>query len=887
MKKITTIFLTLFLAILYLVPGSVFAENDQHTIAVFPFSLRADTSAPNTQKDIQNKIARMLKQKLEETTQIQAVSISSDASVPGAEKATSQLRKKAVAAGANYMVSGNIFMVGKHISIDAILQNLVKKSKPVSIFAQADSSKSMDSAITSLGRSIISEILKKQIISLITIEGNQRVESDAIESIITSKVGDIANADKLSQDLQLIYKMGFFDDVVVRQRTLDKGLEILFHVKEKPSVREITFQKNRVYDSKELRDIISTSTGSILNIYKLNSDIEKIRHMYMDKNYHNCQITHEIKTLKNNQADIIFTISEGKKLHIETITFDGNQYFSKKKILKAMKTKEKGFWSFLTSSGELDEVELSNDTIRIQSLYKNNGFIDVRVSDPKIDYEKEAIKVSFKIEEGDQYKTGEVDVAGDILTTRKELLDAIKVKSGQLYNREKIRTDILALTDIYSDKGYANVEVSPRIRKDQSEKLVDITFDITQGDLVYFNRITIAGNHKTRDKVIRRELAIKEQEKYSKSGIQRSFRNLTYKDYFKTVDITPVKTADPNYRDVRVTVEEKPTGNFAFGGGYSSEDGGYLQLQVEEKNLFGRGQIGKAMLKVSNENTLYSIGFTEPWLFDKPISAGIDIYRLEKEYDYYERDSMGMSLQAGFRQFFDYTTMGIKYNIEKFDIHNVNSKHTRVTEGDFLSSSITPYIKYDSRNHFFLPTKGFFHKLSLEYAGEFIGGEIDYTKYLVESGCWLPLFWKFTLALHGEFGYLDDRTNGKIDIDWERFYLGGINTVRGFDNTDINGTRETETIKRGGEKYVLFNAELIVPIQKEMGVAGVLFYDRGDVYRDSESIDLMDQYSSAGVEIRWNSPMGPIRIAYGIVIDGKGKYESGDGQFDFSVGAFF
>ncbi len=281
MKKITTIFLTLFLAILYLVPGSVFAENDQHTIAVFPFSLRADTSAPNTQKDIQNKIARMLKQKLEETTQIQAVSISSDASVPGAEKATSQLRKKAVAAGANYMVSGNIFMVGKHISIDAILQNLVKKSKPVSIFAQADSSKSMDSAITSLGRSIISEILKKQIISLITIEGNQRVESDAIESIITSKVGDIANADKLSQDLQLIYKMGFFDDVVVRQRTLDKGLEILFHVKEKPSVREITFQKNRVYDSKELRDIISTSTGSILNIYKLNSDIEKIRHMYM------------------------------------------------------------------------------------------------------------------------------------------------------------------------------------------------------------------------------------------------------------------------------------------------------------------------------------------------------------------------------------------------------------------------------------------------------------------------------------------------------------------------------------------------------------------------------------------------------------------------------
>ncbi len=887
MKKFSMNFIVIMcLGLLLLLPVTGFAQEEEHTIAIFPFALQADHSHDN----IRNTLPRLLKKKLEETQQIHAILVEPQQIFPGSpdKGQLAGFRQKALSLGADYMVWGNVFVIGDKMSIDVHLTNLYKDKPPVTVFAQgASSGAGMGIAAASLKRSIASEILKKQMISLITIEGNQRVEADAIARVIVSEKGDIADPEKLSEDLKLIYQMGFFNDVVVRQRTLDKGVEIVFQVSEKPSVRKIEFTNNRVYDTKELRDIISTTTGSILNIYKIHSDTEKIKHLYTDKNYHNCQVAYEIKELDNNQADIIFRITEGKKLQIKTISFDGNHHFSKDDILDEMKTSEKGFWSFLTSSGDLNEMELSNDTIRIESLYKNNGFIDVKVSDPKIDYEKDHIKVSFKIEEGKQFKIGTVDIGGDVITSRENLLEAIAIDSGKLYSREKVRKAMIALTDIYSDKGYANVNVAPRIHKEESAGVVDISFLIEQGELVYFNRIQISGNHKTRDKVIRRELAIKEQGVYSKTGIQRSFRNLTYKDYFKNVEITPVKTRKPNFRDVMVKVEEKPTGNFAFGGGYSSDDGGYLQLQVEERNLFGRGQRGKLMLKVSNENTLYTIGFTEPWLFDRPISAGIDLYRLEKEYDHYDRDSMGMTLRAGFRQFFDYTTMGIDYNIEKFDIYNVESKYTNVTKGDFLSSSITPYVKYDSRNHFFLPTKGAFHKLSMEYAGELLGGEVDYTKYLVESGCWLPLFWKFTLALHGEFGYLDDRTDGKIDIDWERFYLGGINSIRGFDNTDINGNRGNETIERGGEKYTLFNVELIVPIQQEMGVAGVLFYDRGDVYRTSEDIDFMNQYSSAGVELRWNSPMGPIRIAYGMVIDGQGKYESGDGQFDFSVGAFF
>ncbi|MCW8801480.1 MAG: BamA/TamA family outer membrane protein, partial [Desulfobacter sp.] len=233
------------------------------------------------------------------------------------------------------------------------------------------------------------------------------------------------------------------------------------------------------------------------------------------------------------------------------------------------------------------------------------------------------------------------------------------------------------------------------------------------------------------------------------------------------------------------------------------------------------------------------------------------------------------------------TTIGLVYNIEKFDIDDVEEDSTSVSEGSYLTSSIMPYISYDSRNHSFLPTKGMYHKLSIEYAGEFLGGEIDFTKYLVESAVFFPMFWKFSGGIYAKGGYLDDRTDGDPDIDWERFYLGGINSIRGFDDTDINGTRDGSDIEVGGETYFQFNIEMMFPIVEEQAVYGVFFYDRGDVYNDGETIDFGDQYSSSGFELRWNSPMGPIRLAYGIVIDGKDVKSTGDGQFDFSIGAFF
>jgi outer membrane protein insertion porin family len=850
------------------------------SVAVFPFSVQASQAHKSLGTDLPRLLGSSLEQ---EGTRVVYVTDFVDTEAWD----DARFRQEGIRLGVDHIITGNIFISGNSISIDTNMHPIHEPGPPLPFFSQSDALEELHAAAGNLSRAIIGELYEKRIINTISVTGNRRVDTDAILRVISSSPGDLMNQEKLSKDLEQVYKMGFFDDVVIKKNDLDQGVEIVFNVTEKPSVRNIKFSQNRVYKDDELAAVVDTSTGSILNVYKINSDVEKIKRLYTEKNYHNCAVHYEITSLDNNQADIVFVVEEGEKIRIESIVFEGNTHFNDKKLKKTIQTKEKGFWSFITSSGDLDESELSNDALRIESLYKNNGFINVKVSDPRVDMGEESITIGFRIDEGEQYTTGKVDITGDILTSKDDLFDKLLVKESDLYNRELIRKDMLGLSDYYSNRGYANVKVSPLVETDDASHQVNITYNIDQGELVYFNRILITGNKKTRDKVIRRELAVEEQGKFSMSGIQRSYRNLAYRDYFQTVEINPVPTAVPNQRDLEVKVEEKPTGNFSFGGGFSTDDGPFGQVSLEERNLFGRGQNLKILGRISGETGLYDLGFTEPWIFDKPISAGFNIYKLEKEFEYYERNAIGLTLRSSYRQLWDYTTIGVEYNVEDFEVENVETQYTSVTEGDFFTSSIKPYISYDSRNHYFLPTNGVFSKLSAQYAGEFLGGDIDYTRYVAEAGFWMPLFWKFTGGFHVEGGYLDDRTNGEIDIDWERFYLGGINSIRGFDKYDINASDPGASILRGGEKYLQFNAELIFPIQEEQGVAGVLFYDRGDVYRTSESIDLAKQYSSAGFELRWNSPMGPIRLAYGIVVEGQDKYKSGDGQFDFSIGAFF
>jgi len=856
----------------------VFAESNIN-IAVFPFSIYASQS----HDQIKEKIPLMISEKLQEegTKTIFIKDMIDEQSWDYA-----QFREQGIKLGVDYLIVGSVFIEGKGISIDTKMISTYEKDTFTTFFSQADNLENLYSAVSQLSKEIIGELFHQKIITDIAIVGNKRVEADAILRVISTQTGDILKPDNISKDLGTIYAMGYFDNIIVKKESHDKGVKVVFEITEKATVRKIKFKKNKIFKDEELSETVDTRTGSILNIHKLNSDINRIRLMYTEKNYHNCLVTYETILLDHSQADIVFNIEEGEKIRVEKITFEGNKHFSDKKIKKAIETSEKGLFSFFTSSGNLNETEVNNDTIRIESLYKNNGFIDAKVSDPIIDIGEKIISILFKIDEGAQYKIKTVDITGDLILPKEKILESIQSKKASLYNRELIRTDILSISDVYSNKGFANVKVMPLIDRNDNEHMMTIVYSIDKGQPVYFNRINISGNLKTRDKIIRREIRINEQGLYSKEDITKSFKNLNRLDYFAGIDIEPQKTQDENKMDLNIKVVEKQTGNLSLGGGYSSEDGVFFMGSVEERNLFGRGHNLKLSAKVSGETILYNLGFQEPYILDSNVSGGFDLYKEDREYDYYDKDALGVVLKLGYR-IFEYASIGVQYNIENFDIANVQTTYTNMTPGSFLTSSIKPYIQYDSRDDFFLPTEGYRHKFSIEYAGEYLGGDIDYTKYLIESGVHFPLFWNFTGGLHAEAGYLEDRTSDALNIDYVTFYLGGMKSIRGFDRFDINGNRPGDTKDRGGEKYVQFNAEITFPFTKKYKVAGVFFYDRGDVYRKGENIDFGDQFSSIGTGVRWSSPVGPLRLEYGWVIDGKDVKNTWDGQFEFSIGASF
>ena len=793
------------------------------------------------------------------------------------------LQKVGLSQGVDYLVWGTVFITGQKISMDMKVKDVIAGTEPVPFFSEVQGVENLFSAVNGLTTQIAGELFNRKLIEKISVKGNVRIEADAILKMIHTQVGKIYSPEQLRSDLKAIYGMGYFDDVRIERQEYDTGLEIIYSVDEKPSVRKVKFQGNRIYEEQELIDVVSTTTGSILNVYKLNADVAAIQTLYTDKNYHNCEIKYSIQHLENNQADILFTIKEGKKLRIENLVLEGNTFFTRKEILKHMKTSEKGFWSWLTSSGDLDRNELAQDVYRIEAFYKNHGFIDARVSDPDVEFHKKSISVKFKIQEGAQFHVGKISFKGDLIAPEADLLSGLTFKSGDLYSRDQLRTNMLSLTDRYADKGFANADVAPSIARNPEEKRVDILFTIKEGDPVYFDRIIITGNSKTRDKVIRRQIAVHEQDLYSLSKIQRSTANLRRIDYFENVEVKPSRGSSEDKMDLNVEITEKSTGAFSFGGGYSSEDNLFGMISVSERNFLGKGQIVSLKAEVSGSSTKYTFSFTEPWLFDIPLSAGIDLYNWDKEYDYYDKDSTGGALRFGYK-IFDYTTLGFKYEYEDFTIDDVEEDYTDVDEGRYVTSSVTTSLRYDSRNSAFNPTRGSEHSISVEYAGDWLGGEIDFTKYIVETGWYHTLFWKFTGFLHGKAGFLDDRSRDDIEIDYERFYLGGINSVRGYDWQDINATPEGETEERGGEKFVQFNAEVTFPIIEEMKLVGVVFYDAGDAYEKSEDIVWDDLYTSFGGGIRWYSPMGPIRIEYGSILNGK---EYSGGRWEFSMGGTF
>jgi len=794
------------------------------------------------------------------------------------------IQKMGIKAGADYVIWGSLTWVGQQYSLDVKVTETLGSNPPTVFFEQGENTESLFGAIKDLSGNISVKLFKRVKVADVVIVGNKRIEADAVKRFIRTVPGDIFSAAKISEDLKSVYAMGYFEDVRVESEDRPKGKALIFHLKEKATVRKISVQGSEVLKEEKIAENLTITPGSILNIFKIQNNIKIIESLYKEENYHNINVSYTFHELENNQVDLTFVVEEGERLRIKKIRFEGNSDYSDKELKGLMKTSEKGFFSWITSSGEYVPEDLNQDTGKLNAFYLNNGYIQARIGEPDIEFKDKWIYIKIKIFEGPRFKVGNVSVSGDVIFPEKDLLEKLKIDKEVYFSRQIIQEDILLLTDLYSDDGYAYPDISPLIDQDMKNLLVSITYNIQKGKQIYLERINISGNTKTRDKVIRRELTVYESELYGGKRIKRSVRNLHRLDFFEDVKVDRSKGSADDQIVLNIHVAEKSTGEFSFGAGYSSVENVFGMVSLLQRNLFGRGQRLQLRAEVGGVTTRYTISFTEPWLFNIPLSASFSMYDWITDYDDYDKDSKGGGVTFGY-PVFDYTRAYISYSYDISDVENIlerASSEIKDLEGTNITSAISATLQYDSRDRVVNPTKGSNNKVTVEYAG--LAGNIGFIKYLAETGWYIPLYKDFVLFLHGKTGYIHENSGKKVP-DYDRFYLGGMNSMRGFDWQDIS-SYDDEGDQIGGDKFLQFNFEVIIPIFKEAGFNGVVFFDTGDVYKSSEDIDLWNMRKSAGYGIRWHSPMGPIRIENGYILDPK-EGEDGGGRWEFSVGTAF
>ena len=866
------------LVFLFPFPGS--AQEPIHVI-VLHFTIHSPGEFSHLETEIPDEIKKQLQQ---EGARVSVLNLGDQFFSKGEISRFDQIRKFGIEKKAEFVIWGSLTRIGHTFSLDAKLIESNSKEPPSIFIIEGEGIENLLGSVKQLSRDLELKLFKQEKIAGVVVSGNKRIEAVAIKRNIKTSPGDLYKTKNLSEDLSRVYSMGYFEDVRIEAETGPGGKTITFWVKEKPTIRKIHFKGNRIFDDDELKEGLSISTGSILNIFKVRRDLERMENLYKEKNYQNIKISYEVLPLKRNQADLVFNISEGGKVRIKRIAFEGNSVFTDKKLKKVMKTSEKGYFSWLTSSGELNQEDITQDIAKIAAFYHNAGYIKARVGEPEIKYEDAWIYLTIKIYEGPRFKVRKVDLTGDLLLPAEQLGSNLKIKEKKFFNRDVIRKDITALTDLYSDKGYAYAEISPIIDRDSKNLTVDITYEIKKGKRVYFENIVIDGNRKTRDKIIRRELDVFEQEYFSGKRLKRSVRNLYRLDFFSDIKVNTTKGNADDKINLKIEVEEKPTGTFSVGGGYSTVNQLFGTASISQRNLFGRGQIINLKAEVGARTTKYNFSFTEPWLFDIPLYAGLDLYNWEKDYDTYEKNSIGGGIRLGYRVF-DFTRVFLSYVYDIGDISNIDddaASSIKEMEGTNVKSSVSASVRYDSRNKIFNPTEGSEHKISVEYAG--FGGDIGFTKYLAETGWYFPLFLKTVGFIHAETGYVTQNGEGKLP-DWERFYLGGINSLRGFDWREVHA-EDANGDDIGGDKYIQFNVEYLIPLLEKQGIFGVIFYDTGNVYDNDESIDFADLRQTSGFGFRWFSPVGPIRLEYGYILDPR-KGESTGGRWEFAVGGAF
>jgi outer membrane protein insertion porin family len=722
------------------------------------------------------------------------------------------------------------------------------------------------------------------IVTAIEVKGLKRIEEGSIRAKVSQKLGKPLSQEKTTEDIKAIYKMGYFDDVRVEIEPFEGGIKVIYIVKEKPTIVKVDFQGNKKYKDDDLKDKIALTPGAIADVTLINDNAVKLKKFYEDEGYYLARVVPVVRKIDDGEVAVTYQIEEGEKVKIKEIKIEGNKAISASKIKGVMKTKERGLFSFILGGGYYKKDEMKADLERIKDLYYNNGYIKVTVGEPKIQLtdDKEGMRIIIHIDEGEQFRVSSVELTGNKAFSEEELRKLIKLSPKTIFNKEILRKDVTAITDQYSNNGYALVVVTPDLIPNEQTKETKVVYRIDEGDKYKIGRIEISGNTKTRDKVIRREIRLDEGDTFNASALKRSYERINNLQFFEAVEISPKPKLEEKLVDLDVKVKEKPTGFLSVGGGYSSIDKFVAMVDITQGNLFGRGQYIKLRGELGGRSSFYELSFRDPWFMDKPISFGTSIYKTYRDYRNFERKATGFEVSFG-KSFWEYWGASVSYNLEKTKIFNVRSdasSRIKDQEGTSTTSSITTSVGRDTRDNYLDPLRGSKNTVALTFAG--LGGTNAFLKAILDSGWFFPVFDVTTVHLRGRVGYASALFGKKLPL-YERYYVGGIYTVRGLGYGDA-GPKDINGEAIGGEKELIFNAEYIFPIVQEYKFKGLVFFDAGRAYGTSETFGSDLRYTT-GAGIRWISPIGPIRIEWGYNLDKRAGESTS--KVEFTFGSFF
>jgi len=784
----------------------------------------------------------------------------------------------------DYVLVGSLTKTGTAVSIDMAVVDALAPSQIKYYFDEGKAS-DLPAVFTRLTKNIQAFTNRQTRVASLTISGNKKIESGSIIHKITLKSGDQYEAASLRQAIKDIYKMGYFDNIVVQMTDTAEGKALIFEVTEKPVVGQITINGESELKEDKIRGVVTVTANNIISTQDVQKSTDAIRQLYKDEGYYSTTVESETNPTKTGKVDVTFTIKEGKKVFIKEITLTGNTTFTSKTLLKILQTSKKGWLSWLTDSGILKRDLLAQDADRLVAYYNNNGFIDAKVSEPEITQKDEWLSINFNIAEGDRYRVGTLDLTGDLLEDKSTLMGLSQTIHEPYFSRKTLHDDVLKLTDHYAEKGYAFAEVIPSTAKDDANKRVNITLDVKKKELVHINRIVIKGNSRTRDKVIRREIDVKESGLFNSVALKKSQERLNRLEYFESVEINPVPTMDESLMDLQVDVKEKATGNFSIGAGYSSVDSFMFMSEVSQNNFLGKGQRVSLKANISGTSNQYNFNFTEPHLADSNLLFGFDLFNWMREYDDFTKDSQGFGLRFGY-PVWEKWKMSTGYTFEDSTLKDVKATASPIiiaSEDIKITSALGLGFSRDTRDKLTDPSTGSLYTINSKYAGGFLGGDADFTKFEGTSSWFFKVPWDTTFHYKLAAGYAFANTSGKLPV-YEKFYLGGMNSIRGFKSSHISPVAANGD-KIGGGKMWYSNVEWIFPLVKDAGLKGLVFFDCGNVYDEHADWDFGDIKKSVGTGFRWLSPMGPLRLEWGYNL--APTVTEVQSNWDFSLGGSF